>query len=72
MDMNCSSIFQGENKMEMRNLYDTLKNTAEKYPDKTGIADEEESITYAALLKRTDSLAAYFTDKIGLKKGMRA
>lgn len=72
MDMNCSSIFQGENKMEMRNLYDTLKNTAEKYPGKTGIADEEESITYAELLKRTDNLAAYFTDKIGLKKGMRA
>lgn len=57
--------------MDINNLYDTLVNTSEKLPDKIGIADEQEKITYLELLHRVDALASYLKKELQVKKGTR-
>ena len=57
--------------MPFQNIYDTLKVTAERYPDKVGIIDANGQITYADLRKRTDDLAAYLHHELGVGAGSR-
>ena len=44
-------------KKPYQNLYETLADSAEKYPNKIAVIDDEEEVTYAELLSRVDELA---------------
>ena len=50
------------------NLYDTLKESARKYPDKKATIDDKEEVTYQELLKRVDELAQVLHVKYQLKQ----
>lgn len=56
---------------EMKNsFYDMLCDTAEKYPDKTGIIDNwNREYTYREFLEKTDQLSAYMKHVLKVKKG---
>lgn len=64
----CLSNLQ-EKTMIIRNLYDTLANTAAAFPDKIGISDGKTRISYKELLQRTDFLSAYLKSVLQIKKG---
>lgn len=49
-----------------QNIYDTLADSAGKFPEKIAIADDKEEITYGELLKRADELAVVLKEKYGL------
>lgn len=51
-----------------RNLYDTLAESARKFPDKKAVIDDKEEVTYRELLKRVDELAAVLKMKYDLKE----
>ena len=51
-----------------RNLYETLADSAGRYPDKTAVIDDKEEVTYRELLKRTDNLASVFRLEYQLKE----
>lgn len=51
-----------------QNLYETLADSAEKYPQKIAIIDDEEEITYCELLRRVDELAAVLQLKYNLRQ----
>ncbi|MBE5868771.1 MAG: acyl--CoA ligase [Lachnospiraceae bacterium] len=51
-----------------RNLYDTLADSARRFPEKVAVIDDEEEITYKKLLYRVDELAAVLQIKYGLKE----
>lgn len=51
-----------------QNLYETLVASAEKYPNKIAIIDDEEEITYRELLKRVDELAMVLKLKYNLRE----
>ena len=53
----------------IKNLYDTLKNTAKKFPDKVCVSDGLQEITYKELLNKTDFLSAYLKERMHVKKG---
>lgn len=53
------------------NLFDFLKNSAKKYPDKTALICEEKRISFSRLKERSERLAAAL-QRLGLKKGIRA
>lgn len=53
------------------NLYDALKNSAERYPDKIAVIQEKQSITYQKLLERTDKAALWLKTNFAVKKGER-
>lgn len=55
--------------MVIRNLYDTLANTAAAFRDKIGISDGKERVSYGELLQRTDFLSAYLKNVLQVKKG---
>lgn len=50
------------------NLYDTLADSAIKYPDKAAIIDDREQVTYHELKKRVDELAFVLQSKYHLKE----
>lgn len=58
-------------RMPFQNLYETLEATSQRFPQKVGIIDAEREITYAALRRRTDALAAYLHHNVGVVKGSR-
>ena len=47
-------------KKPYQNLYETLVDSAGKYPDKVAVIDDNETVTYRELLERVDSLAQVF------------
>lgn len=51
-----------------RNLYETLADSAGKYPDKIAVIDDKEEVTYKELRKRADNLAKVFQMKYQLKE----
>ena len=51
-----------------QNLYETLADSAEKYPNKIAVIDDEEEITYRELLKRVDELAMVLKLKYNLRE----
>lgn len=53
------------------NLFDFLKNSAEKYQDKTALVCEEKRITYFQLKNRAEKLASSLYE-LGIRKGMKA
>lgn len=53
----------------IKNLYDTIVNTADRLPDKIGISDGHEQFSYSELLVKTDFLAAYLKNIMHVKKG---
>lgn len=55
--------------MDYQNLYETLEYTAKQYPNKIGIVDEKEQITYKILKDRADSLAVFLRQTLGMMPG---
>lgn len=55
-------------KKPFQNLYETLKSTAQKYPNKTAIIDDEGEYTYEQLLSRVDRLAGVLKSKYQMEK----
>ena len=53
-------------------LYDMLERSAERFPDKAAVIDDEETVTYAQMKRRVDALAAEFYGTFGLRRGMQA
>ena len=53
------------------NLFNFLKNSSEKYPDKTALVCEEKRITYFQLKNRAEKLASSLYE-LGVRKGMKA
>ena len=58
-------------KQENVNIYDALRSSAEKYPHKTAVIQEDESITYRRLLENIDRLAIWLKDHFHIEKGER-
>lgn len=50
------------------NIYDTLAESARKYPGKVAVIDDKEEVTYQELVKRTDELAQVLQLKYHLKE----
>ena len=50
------------------NLYETLKHSAESYPDKKAVIDDDGEYTYAQLLDRVDRLAGVMQHKYGMRR----
>lgn len=50
------------------NLYETLKATAQKYPEKIAIIDDNGEYTYHQLLRRVDRMAGVLAHKYQMKK----
>ncbi len=57
--------------MPYQNLYDTLADTSRRFPDKTGLIDASREITFRALRRETDELAAYLSGRLHLGIGSR-
>lgn len=57
--------------MPYKNLYQTLEATAKRLAGKTGIIDEQRSVTFGELLEETDALAAYLKYSVGIERGDR-
>lgn len=55
-------------KKPYQNLYETLFESAQKYPQKIAVIDDEEEITYQELLKRVDELAMVLKFKYNLRE----
>ena len=55
-------------KMPFRNLYDTLSESAKKYPDKPAVIDDQETVSYRELLERADLLAALMKNRYSLQE----
>ncbi len=53
------------------NLYESLKNTAEKFPDKSVFIDDKGRISYKDFLTKVDLLAYFLTEKFHIEKGER-
>ncbi len=53
---------------KFENLYESLQNSAMKYPFKVAIVDDCEAITYKDLLVRVDNSANFMKYQLGLKK----
>ena len=54
-----------------KNLYDTLRNTAERLPEKIGVIDDFRQVTYRELLAETDRLAGVLRATYHLETGDR-
>ena len=54
------------------NLYDMLAGTAERYPEKTAVIDDHESLTYAQLASRVDLMAEMLRSTYHMKEGDQA
>lgn len=50
-------------------LYDSLRRSAGRFPDKTAVVDDEGSVSYAELRRRVDLLAAYLQETFHLRAG---
>lgn len=55
--------------MEVKNMYDTLVNTAASFQNKIGVSDGREELSYGKLLQKTDFLSAYLKNVLQVKKG---
>lgn len=53
------------------NIYDTLANSAKKFPDKTAIIDDNSEITYQQFQTRVDQMACFLQKDLCLKKNDR-
>lgn len=51
-----------------QNLYDTLADSAMKYPDKVAVIDDEGEINYKDLLKRVDSLSVILKEQYQMQE----
>lgn len=51
-----------------QNLYEMLAESAEKYPDKAAVIDDQEEVTYQELKKRVDDLAVVLQSKYRMKE----
>lgn len=51
-----------------QNLYDTLVNSARRFPDKVAVIDDEGQVTYGELLKRVDALAYVLKEKYNMQE----
>lgn len=60
-----------QRKMEFRNLYETLVNTAERFPDKPGVADGNGVMTFDQLLRRVDEMASFYVKELKLGQDQR-
>lgn len=56
---------------KIKNLYNALKQSAEKFPDKTAVIEEKRNISYKDLKEKADVLADYLKEKFGITKGER-
>ena len=56
---------------EYLNVYDALRNSAEKYPEKTAVIQESGVITYRLLKERADKLSLWLQQNFRIKKGDR-
>lgn len=54
-----------------RNIYDSMRDSAVKYSNKTAVIQEDRSITYQSLLLKTDIMAGWLKQEFGIKKGDR-
>ena len=51
-----------------QNLYEMLEESAEKYPDKAAVINDQEEVTYQELKKRVDDLAVIFQSKYRMRE----
>lgn len=58
-------------RMPFQNLYETMAKTSERFPNKIGIIDARGEITFDALRRRTDALAAYLCQSMQVNAGSR-
>lgn len=56
---------------DIKNLYDSMKRTAGRLPEKTAVIDEKRSITYKELVSEVDAMADYLKLELRVKKGER-
>ncbi|WP_373215227.1 class I adenylate-forming enzyme family protein [Ruminococcus sp. 5_1_39BFAA] len=56
---------------DIKNLYDALRKSSEKFPDKIAVIEEKRKITYSRLREKTDVLADYLMGKFRIKQGDR-
>lgn len=53
------------------NIYDSLRNSAKMFPNKTAVIEENQFITYGDLVERIDILAEWLKAEFGIIKGER-
>ena len=58
-------------RMPFRNLYDTLADSAERYPEKTAIIDARRQVTFRELRQETDAFAAWLSARADVGRGSR-
>ena len=54
-----------------QNLYETLANSARRFPDKKAMIDDKSQVTYSELLQQVDRFASFLREKLKVKKGDR-
>ena len=58
-------------KSKYRNIYDAVKESSYRFPEKTAIIEEEKSITYSELAEKIDIIAGWLKEEFKVKKGER-
>jgi len=54
---------------DVQNLYETLLQSAKRFPEKTALIDDEGQINYADFLKRVDQIADHLYFTLGIRPG---
>ena len=55
-------------KSKYRNIYDAVKESSYRFPEKTAIIEEEKSITYSELAEKIDIIAGWLKEEFKVKK----
>ena len=58
-------------KVSIGNIYDAVKESSYRLPEKTAIIEEEKSITYSELAEKIDIIAGWLKEEFKVKKGER-
>ncbi len=54
--------------MPFSNLFDTLEETAKRFPDKIGLIDANREITFSGLLGEVEAMSSYLYYQVGVRK----
>lgn len=57
--------------MYIKNIYDSLKNSADRFPEKTAVIEETKTITYRQLIEKVDRLSGWLKASFHVQKGER-
>lgn len=58
-------------RFQYRNIYEAVKASADRLPEKVAVISEHDSISYQEMIKKIDVLAGYLKREFGVQKGER-